>query len=308
MIKSMNKNSLEDLKSQLRGLEYYIQWNLITLQDAVDLAVFLIKSTSMIQNYADGINMDVGDFQGVGGPIDVVLITKDGINWIKTTLPSVGTWSSVAYGNGKFIAINASSTSPNAVYSEDGINWHSLTLPTTGSQYLPSYWYEVAYGNNKFVIVPSMFSSEAIYSEDGINWYKTTLPDTGNWNKVIYGNGKFVAFKGVGTVAAYSNDGINWIETSLPSDGVNSDISYGNGVFIITRTSSNIIFYSTTTNEKVSISYNNLIRADKFDEKSNLVLFTAMNPKLTQYQFGAKNAENLSEILIKMDSMLMALL
>ncbi len=83
MIKSMNKNSLEDLKSQLRGLEYYIQWNLITLQDAVDLAVFLIKSTSMIQNYADGINMDVGDFQGVGGPIDVVLITKDGINWIK---------------------------------------------------------------------------------------------------------------------------------------------------------------------------------------------------------------------------------
>lgn len=82
LIKSMNKKSLEDLKSQVRGLEYYIQWNLITLQDAVDLSVFLIKSTAMIQNFADGINMDVGDFQGVGGPIDVVLITKDGIKWI----------------------------------------------------------------------------------------------------------------------------------------------------------------------------------------------------------------------------------
>ena len=82
LIKSMNKHSLEDLRSQLRGLEYYIQWNLITLQDAVDLAVFLIKSTAMIQNFADGINMDVGDFQGVGGPIDVVLISKDGIEWI----------------------------------------------------------------------------------------------------------------------------------------------------------------------------------------------------------------------------------
>ncbi|RAP45921.1 MAG: hypothetical protein BZ135_04675 [Methanosphaera sp. rholeuAM6] len=82
MINSMNKKSLENLRTQIRGLEYYIQWSLITLQDAVDLAVFLIKSTSLIQKYADGISMDVGDIQGVGGPIDVVLITKDGINWI----------------------------------------------------------------------------------------------------------------------------------------------------------------------------------------------------------------------------------
>lgn len=82
MIKSMNKKSIEELRLQIRGLEYYIQWSLLTLQDAVDLAVFLIQSTSMIQKYADGISMDIGDIQGVGGPIDVVLITKQGIKWI----------------------------------------------------------------------------------------------------------------------------------------------------------------------------------------------------------------------------------
>jgi len=84
------------------------------------------------------------------------------------------------------------------------------------------------------------------------------------------------------------------------------DMSFAttSGCLAFSDAEQNIIFYSTTTNEKVSISYNNLIRADKFDEKSNLVLFTAMNPKLTQYQFGAKNAENLSEILRKMDSIL----
>ena len=81
-IKMMNKKSSEDLRSQIHGLEYYIQWSLLTLQDAADLAVFLIKSTSFIQRYADGISMDIGDIQGVGGPIDVVLITKDGIKWI----------------------------------------------------------------------------------------------------------------------------------------------------------------------------------------------------------------------------------
>lgn len=81
-VKSLNKKTVEDLRSQIRGLEYYIQWSLLTLQDAVDLAVFLIKSTSFVQRYADGISMDIGEIQGVGGPIDVVLITKNGIKWI----------------------------------------------------------------------------------------------------------------------------------------------------------------------------------------------------------------------------------
>ncbi len=82
VIKSMGRKSIDDLRTQIRGLEYFIQWSLMTLQDAVDLAVFLIKSTSVLQSFADGISMDVGDIQGVGGPIDVVLITKDGIKWI----------------------------------------------------------------------------------------------------------------------------------------------------------------------------------------------------------------------------------
>lgn len=82
IIKAMGKKADDDLRTQIRGLEYFIQWSLITLQDAVDLAVFLIKSTSVMQRFADGISMDVGDIQGVGGPIDVALITKDGIKWI----------------------------------------------------------------------------------------------------------------------------------------------------------------------------------------------------------------------------------
>jgi len=82
IIRAMGKKADDDLRTQIRGLEYFIQWSLITLQDAVDLAVFLIKSTSVMQRFADGISMDVGDIQGVGGPIDVALITKDGIKWI----------------------------------------------------------------------------------------------------------------------------------------------------------------------------------------------------------------------------------
>jgi hypothetical protein len=82
VINDMGNKTSNDLRTQIGGLEYFIQWSIITLQDAVDLAVFLIRSTSIMQRFADGINMDIGDFQNVGGPIDVVLITKDGIKWI----------------------------------------------------------------------------------------------------------------------------------------------------------------------------------------------------------------------------------
>jgi hypothetical protein len=37
----------------------------------------------MIQRYADGINMDIGDVQNVGGPIDIAVIRDgEGIEWI----------------------------------------------------------------------------------------------------------------------------------------------------------------------------------------------------------------------------------
>ena len=65
-----------------------------------------------------------------------------------------------------------------------------------------------------------------------------------------------------------------------------------------------IHFYSTTTHNQVAISYSNLVRCGNFDATSNLILFDAMNPKLTQYQFGAQNADRMNEILKKMESIL----
>ncbi|MDE4077995.1 hypothetical protein OTK55_03045 [Methanosphaera sp. Vir-13MRS] len=82
--KTLSTVPQEEVLRQLRGIEYNIPWGLLTLQDGVDIAVFLIKATSMIQRYADGVNMDNGDIQGVGGPIDVATITKEnGIQWVK---------------------------------------------------------------------------------------------------------------------------------------------------------------------------------------------------------------------------------
>lgn len=68
---------------ELGGLEYAISWGTMTLQDAIDFCTLIIQTTSAIQRFSDGVMMDPGDIPGVGGPIDVAVITLNkGFAWI----------------------------------------------------------------------------------------------------------------------------------------------------------------------------------------------------------------------------------
>jgi 20S proteasome alpha/beta subunit len=73
----------DQISTQLQGLEYLIQWGTMTLQDAMDYCRLMIQTTSAIQRFSDGIRADPGDMPGVGGPIDIAVITPDkGFVWI----------------------------------------------------------------------------------------------------------------------------------------------------------------------------------------------------------------------------------
>jgi hypothetical protein len=81
----------EEINKQLRQLEYAIQWGTMTLQDAIDFCTLMIQTTSAIQRFSDGIAADPGDIPGVGGPIDVAVITPDkGFVWINKKKLKVG--------------------------------------------------------------------------------------------------------------------------------------------------------------------------------------------------------------------------
>lgn len=81
---ALGKIGEQEVQRQLQGMEYNIQWGTMTLQDAVDFATLMIRTTSAIQRFSDGINADPGDMPGVGGPIDVAVITPDrGFVWVK---------------------------------------------------------------------------------------------------------------------------------------------------------------------------------------------------------------------------------
>ncbi len=85
------KYNQEEINKQLRNLEYAIQWGTMTLQDAIDFCVLMIQTTSAIQRFSDGIQADPGDMPGVGGPVDVAVITPDqGFIWINKKKLKVG--------------------------------------------------------------------------------------------------------------------------------------------------------------------------------------------------------------------------
>lgn len=73
----------QEVQKQLRGLEYVIQWGTMTLQDGIDFSTLAIGTTTAIQRFSDGIAGDPGDIPGVGGPVDVAVITPGkGFVWI----------------------------------------------------------------------------------------------------------------------------------------------------------------------------------------------------------------------------------
>lgn len=69
--------------TQLGGLSYAVYYNTMTLQDAIDFAVGMIKITITIQRFTAGITTQPGALAGVGGPIDVAVVRPGkNISWI----------------------------------------------------------------------------------------------------------------------------------------------------------------------------------------------------------------------------------
>ncbi len=153
--------------------------------------------------------------------------TNGGVSWTSSTLPASGDWRCLAYGDGRFVAIEYNGVTNTAV-STNGTTW-SLggTLPS-------NTWTSITYGNGKFVAISGGggSSNQAAYSTNGLAWTTTTLPSSTTWSSVTYGNGRFVAVAHSGTNAAYSFDGITWTASTLPSSSSWADIQYGQGTFI----------------------------------------------------------------------------
>ena len=158
--------------------------------------------------------------------------TDGGDTWVAMTGLPAGNWTSVTFGNGRFVAVSNGSTT---AYSTTGTSW------VNGGSAISNNYVSVVYGSGpaKFVAIAggSISTSQATaHSTDGVSWSAGTLPALAYWTSVAYGNGRYVAVAQGSTSTAYSLDGISWTTpaTVLPQVSAWSNIKYGQGSFLTT--------------------------------------------------------------------------
>lgn len=86
-----------ELDPALNNLTYNLLFP-TTLQDAVDCARFMIRTTIDMQRFSDGTLGRLGDVPGCGGPVRLLAVTRDGAEWVLDVSLSGRTTPGVAEG------------------------------------------------------------------------------------------------------------------------------------------------------------------------------------------------------------------
>jgi hypothetical protein len=185
---------------------------------------------------------------GVPAPSVVLYSFANGSSWKQGALPSSSNWVDVQYGNGYFVAISSTGScaywAPNTSTSTTWTAGGALTSPGNSS------YSSLAFGAGTWVAIGSGSNLGTSYNvmcysiNNGASWTTGTgLAAATLYNKVVYGNGRFVITSSSSNVnPLYSLDGVTWYTSPYI---VKADTTaYGNGVFLA-LTSGNTTAYSS---------------------------------------------------------------
>jgi autotransporter-associated beta strand protein len=156
----------------------------------------------------------------------IVMTSLNGIDWVYATSAANNNWTSVTFGNNRFVAVASTGTGNRVMTSLNGSTWTSATVAD-------NTWKCVTYGNNLFVAVAS---TGAMTSPDGFIW--TTIPYSDNFTSVAYGGGLFVIMcDRSDTVSSLnktliSSNGINWTRMAIAQNVPINCVTYGSGTFV----------------------------------------------------------------------------
>ncbi len=144
-------------------------------------------------------------------------------------------WTSVAYGNGTFVAVAETGSGDRVMTSSDGATW------TRRASAADLSWKSVTYGGGLFVAVAAKSSTVAgvMTSPDGVTWtLRTPVPDR-TWGAVAYGGGTFVAVERTSAASdsqrvMSSTDGIAWTSRTAAYSVAHwwHAVAYGNNTFV----------------------------------------------------------------------------
>lgn len=80
----------ESLDQDLMGLWYNVIYP-VTLQDAIDLGMFLIRTTIDMQRFSDGLLAHPVGVPGCGGPVNMIAVKQNGVEWVSRASLTVST-------------------------------------------------------------------------------------------------------------------------------------------------------------------------------------------------------------------------
>lgn len=195
--------------------------------NGLDWSEDLLWSPNPISDLAFGNGVYVlteRDPAGAGAWRGGIKSSGDGQTWV--TRVSGGTFSSVAFGNGSFVAVGMRDSKLVILESPDGHNWSDATFPATYSE-------TVEFLNGEFVII----GDQILKSKNGKVWEAIASNlNIGAWKvifgrpKIAFGSGLYMAI--VQGVAHRSSNLRDWTIVTLRGKGA-GDVSYGDGKFVI---------------------------------------------------------------------------
>ena len=158
--------------------------------------------------------------------------TNNGTTWTTMTMPSSAYYSSLAYGNGKWVALNGSNT---IFYSTNGTTWSTTTFSNGRSYAYVAFGVASGNGTGYFVTSNNQGSTPYTmpYSTDGVTWnFGVQVGSNFSWSACAYSNGCWVVGDGSPTSYYTTNPSSSWSSFSLYTTPNPPNFAYGNGKWV----------------------------------------------------------------------------
>jgi hypothetical protein len=192
-----------------------------------------------------GLTFGAGRFVGVGSQGQIVT-SANGVSWTTTFSRKLDDFTSVAFGNGRFIAVD--SAQGDTLLSTDGIHWAFYTSPMAGL-----HWGAVTYGDGNFVAFDGSNAGYVATTVLGAVWAMHRYAPAQGIDSATYGCGSFVASGGP---SGSTNDffssptGASWTGVTVPTDSTSdwTSVGYGAKRYVAVDSAGNIAWAKTSAN------------------------------------------------------------
>jgi len=176
-----------------------------------------------------GVTFGAGRFVAVGSDGRISTST-DGVDWRTTWEHSRFDFTSIAYGNGRFIAVDQ--RQGDDLVSLDGLGWSFYPITTAGQR-----WSGVAFGDGNFVAFDNSRRDVVASSVLGYAWSSHVHAHAQIINAAAYGCDTFVALGHATTAPGRfftSPSGASWASAELPVDPLArwTAVAYGSSRFV----------------------------------------------------------------------------